>query len=256
MDPLVAQDGPLGALVAFFAENTLPWRAIATAGPLSFAWAWAWLSLAGTLKRRRGWRTGYTRKVFHFSVFGTAAALEATLGTPHVCLFAGMGLLVVAIAVLRGDGDLRYEALAREQDAPHRTLYIVVPTFATVVGGLASNVLFGPVALVGYLVAGLGDAVGEPVGTRFGRHRYRVPSLRSVPTTRSLEGSSAVLVVATLACAAAFWMSPALGLSARALGLVLLIGVTSAVVEGLSPHGWDNALLQVVPAWMAWGQSG
>jgi len=38
---------------------------------------------------------------------------------------------------------------------------------------------------------GWGDAVGEPVGTRFGRHPYRVPSLAGVPATRTLEGSLA-----------------------------------------------------------------
>jgi len=26
--------------------------------------------------------------------------------------------------------------------------------------------------MVGYLVGGLGDAAGEPVGTRWGKHRY------------------------------------------------------------------------------------
>ena len=31
------------------------------------------------------------------------------------------------------------------------------------------------------------------------------------------------------------------------LGLALLF----TVVEALSPHGWDNALLQIVPAWAA-----
>jgi hypothetical protein len=42
-----------------------------------------------------------------------------------------------------------YEAMARETDAPHRTHYIIVPYFATLIGGLASNILFGPVAVVG-----------------------------------------------------------------------------------------------------------
>ncbi len=241
--------GRLGEqLVAFFVDNTLPPGAIATAGPLGLAWAWAWLSLAGWLNVRRGWRTGYTRKVFHLAVFTTAAGLQATLGTPHVCLFAGMAMLVVGASVLRGDGDLRFEALAREADAPHRALYVVVPTVATALGGLFANVLFGPAALAGYLVAGLGDAVGEPVGTRWGRHRYRVPSRRAVAATRSLEGSAAVLVVSALACAAALLLSPDLEAGARALWIVPAVALASAAVEAVSPHGWDNATMQLVPA--------
>ena len=72
--------------------------------------------------------------------------------------------------MLCGPGNPRYEALAREQDA-YRTYYIVIPFFATMIGGIASNVFFGPIAAIGYLVGGLGDAAGEPVGTRWGRHQ-------------------------------------------------------------------------------------
>ena len=235
----------------FFIGNFPSGRALAVGGPAGLAWSLAALWLAGRLKRR-GVRTGYTRKIFHFLIFGTAAGLQWGCGTPAVCLFGGMCSLVVFYAVWRGPGHLLYEAMARERDEPHRTFFILVPYFTTLVGGLATNILFGPCALAGYLVAGLGDAIGEPVGTRFGRHRYRVRSLASVPATRSLEGSAAVLLMSAGALALAAAASPVITLGHFGLLKIGIIAAIAALTEAFSPHGWDNATMQVVPAALAW----
>jgi len=241
----------LDKVVGFFLENFPSWKAIAVQGPLGLAWSFAALWFAGTLKRS-GTRTGYTRKVFHFLIFGTVAALQWRLGTPAVCLFGGMCTLAVFFAVWRGRGNLVYEALAREKDEPHRTFFILVPYFATLVGGLVSNIVFGPVALAGYLVTGLGDAIGEPVGTMLGKHHYRVRSLSSVPATRSLEGSVAVFVMSVIALWLAAALSPHITLTAFGTPKVLLIAAACTLAEAISPHGWDNATMQIVPTALVW----
>jgi phytol kinase len=238
-------------MVAFVADNFPSWRALALGGPPGLVWAFACLYAAGRLKRDRGWKTGYTRKVFHFLIFGTVAACQALWGTPGVCLFGAMCTLAIACAVWRGPGHLLYEALAREKDAPRRTYYVVVPYLATLLGGVASNVLFGPVALVGYLVTGLADAAAEPVGTRFGRHPYRVFAVSAVPATRTLEGSAAVFVMSLAAVALAIALSATLVLTPRALAVMPLLALAATLVEAVSPHGWDNATLQIVPSALA-----
>ena len=235
----------------FFIRNFPSGKALAIGGPAGLAWSWTALWIAGMLKRS-GTRTGYTRKVFHFLIFSTAAFLQWRLGTPAVCLFGGMCSLVVFYAVWRGSGHLLYEAMARERDEPHRTFFILVPYFTTLAGGLAANILFGPFALAGYLVAGLGDAIGEPVGTRFGKHRYRVWSLAAVPATRSLEGSAAVLAMSAIALILAAAASPHIVLGPHGLLKVGAIAVASTLLEAISPHGWDNATMQVAPAALAW----
>jgi phytol kinase len=245
-------DAVLERLLDFAARNTPSWSAVVLGGPPSLAWSFAALWWAGWLQRR-GARTGYTRKVFHFLIFTTVALLEWRLGTPAVCLFGSACTVAVFTAVWLGPGSLLYEAIARPKDAPHRTLFVVVPYLATLLGGLASNLAFGPVAVAGYLVTGLGDAIGEPVGTRFGKHVYRVRSLSSVPATRSVEGSAAVFVMSAMALAVAAAVSPEIGLSGGSgAAKVLAIGAASAVVEAVSPHGWDNLTMQVVPTAMAW----
>lgn len=238
------------ALGDFVAVNIPSWPALAAGGPLSLAWAYSALYLAGYLKRHKGWPTGYSRKLFHFTIFGTVAVLHSTGGTPAVCLFGAMTSLVVFHAVLLGDGHLLYEAMAREKDAPRRTWYIVIPYFATLVGGVCSSLLFGKAAVAGYLVAGLGDAIGEPAGVMFGKHRYRVPTFGRIQCTRSLEGSAAVCAVSIGAAFAALSLCGSGSTVGHDAGLALAIGAVSAGVEAVSPHGWDNATMQIVPSFL------
>jgi phytol kinase len=235
-------------IVRFFTANLPDLPTLAVGGPVGLAWAGACLVFAGLLKTRRQFKTGYTRKIFHFLIFGTVVVVHRFWGSPGVCLFGGMTSLVIAYAVLRGSGHVMYEAMAREKDAPRRTYYIVVPYFATLIGGLLSNILFPSTAVFGYLVTGLGDAVAEPVGTRFGRHEYRVPALTGVRAIRSLEGSAAVFVASLLALTVWFALSHQLDLSGRSFLVVVLISFVSTLVEAVSPHGWDNATMQVIPA--------
>ena len=177
---------------------------VALGAVLALVWSYSCLSFAGYLKTRMRLRTGYTRKLFHALIFISAVVVQAFGGFVAVCVFGLMVSLVVGLAVVRGPNDRLYEALAREQDGPARTYYIVVSYFATLIGGLASNILFGPLALVGYLVGGLGDAAGEPVGTRWGRHRY----LTKARGTKTLEGSIAVLIASALALLIAVAITP------------------------------------------------
>ncbi len=159
--------------------------------------------------------------------------------------------LVVAYAVWRGKGHGFYEALAREQDGPDRTYYIIAPYFATMIGGLANNFVFGPLAIMGYLVGGLGDAAGEPVGTRWGKHRYAVSALGKVETTRSYEGSLGVLIVSLVALLIGIAVTPELHLNLRAMIFLPVIAFACAIVEAVSPHGWDNTPMQIVPAMLS-----
>ena len=165
-------------------------RLIPTAGelvvwfPAGLIWSFLTLVVCGKLKVDFHWQTPFTRKINHFVIFTSAAVVSLTGGTSSVCAFALGVSSVIAWAVVRGDGNLLYEAMARERDAPHRTYYIVVPFLSTAFGGILSNLLWGhQAAVLGYLVAGIADALAEPVGFRFGRIRYRVPSRAGRGTT-------------------------------------------------------------------------
>ncbi len=214
---------------------------------LALSWAYSCLKLAAHLKTRFRVRSGYTRKLFHVLIFSSAAVVNVFGGFWAVCVFGVMVSLVVGLAIRRGPGDGFYEALAREQDGPDRTYYIVVPYFATLIGGMTTTVIFGPLAVVGYLVGGLGDAAGEPAGVRWGRHSYRV----SPKVSKTLEGSLAVLAASFVALVIAMAISPQLSFDPRSLVVVPIIAVVCTIVEAFSPRGWDNVPMQIVPTVLA-----
>lgn len=211
--------------------------------------------LCGWLRTRRGLRAGDTRKLFHFSIFTTATALATTVGVPGVNLLGGLMAIYVAWTLWVGSGHLLYEALARPTDHPRRSLYIVLPFAATALGGILSGLLFGRFAAVGYAVTGFGDAVGEPVGIRYGKHRYRVPGLGiGVDSERSLEGSASVFVASLLAALAVLSLPGLLASDpwGRRLTVAAGIAVASTVVEAASHHGLDNLTIQLAASSVAW----
>lgn len=211
--------------------------------PASIAYAIAAAFLAGHLRTSRGVRTPYTRKIFHFIIFTAAGLLQIALGLPAVVVFGSVTSAIVLFAVWRGDGFPFYEAMARPSDAPRRTLFILIPLVTTALGGVVSNLFFPAWAFVGYLVCGWGDAVGEPVGTRWGRHRYSVPSMGGVKSTRSIEGSLAVFLAGTAATAVALALQ---GVSAPQIAVIAAgAGLAGALVEAISTHGLDNFTVQV-----------
>lgn len=214
---------------------------------VALIWSYSCLHLAAQLKIRYRLRTGYTRKLFHLLIFSSAAVSNAFGGFWAVCVFGLMVSLVVGLAVIRGPGDRFYEALAREQDGPDRTYYIVIPYFATLIGGMTSNVIFGPLAVVGYLVGGLGDAAGEPAGVRWGRHPYA----SSGGVTKTLEGSVAVLAASVVALVIGVAIIPQLSFDLRSLITLPTIAIVCTLVEAFSPRGWDNVPMQVVPTVLA-----
>lgn len=218
--------------------------------PFSALYAWGMLELVGYLRVRAGVRTAYTRKIFHFVIFTMASILQLRFGPPAVALFGGIVGLGVLGTVYLGEGHRYYEAIARPTDAPQRTLFILMPLIMTVLGGLTSNILFHEFAYVGYLVCGWGDAVAEPVGTRWGKHPYRVPSLSGVPARRSLEGSFAVFIVGWFAAFVA--LVSAGQPMARAAGVGFACGIAGSFVEAISTHGMDNFTTQVAASAVAW----
>jgi len=207
-----------------------------------------YLWLGGYLKLKKGFRTGYSRKVIHVCVFITAVLIQTIGDLGLVLLYGGIGFLVILFAVFKGDGHILFEGMAREQDEPHRAHFVIVPLFATAIGGLMANLLFGGTAVIGYLVAGLGDAAGEPVGTRFGKHRYRVPSFKRVKATRSIEGSAAVFLVSLAAIIGGLSLLYGSVMYMPSFLWILVVALASALIEAISPHGWDNLSMQLVPA--------
>ncbi len=233
-----------------FVQALPDFKTILFLGPPLFLFTALGAWLAGYLRICKCVQTAYTRKLFHFYIFSAAGIVHLLFGLPQVVLFGSIVSGCVLYAIWRGEEFPFYEALARPLDAPHRSYFILLPMLTTLLGGVLANLLFGRLALVGYFVCGWGDAVGEPVGARWGRHRYRVLSMRGVPATRSWEGSGAVWLAGS---GAAFLAVLAQGIPVSvALAAGLVCGTVGAFVEAVSTHGLDNLTIQLAAAGAAW----
>lgn len=245
------EKGATGTYLLTFAESLIPsvrLTILLTPPLIIYIFLAAWL--AGYLCSIRNIATPYTRKIFHVFIFMMAGILQMLIDVSAVVLFGTLTSLAVLYAVYRGEGFPFYESMARPTDRPRRSLFIIIPLITTALGGLTANILFGSIAYIGYLVTGLGDAVGEPVGKRWGQHTYKVPSLAGVPAKRSLEGSAAVFFTSILVSLLALWTG---GTDFTiALGTAFACGITAGLVEAVSNHGIDNFTIQVAATAVAY----
>lgn len=208
-------------------------------------WAYICAEVSACLKRKKALRTGYTRKSYHFLVFISAAAINLIFGFSGVCLF---GILVsgfIFYALIRREASGLYLALARESDHPNSALYVLIPYLSTLSGGILINYFFPDLVIIGYLVCGVADASGEVIGTRFGRHQFRVRIFNIHKSVKSLEGSSAILLFSFLI----YILYPVIAGQTLSTGMILWMLLSSLIVtlaEILTPKGFDNLSIQLI----------
>ena len=215
-------------------------------------YATAWL--LGRWVLARGARVNYTRKILHFVLFFVPLALADWIPYPaSIATVVGSGLVFVACIAsfalpLRSRSDFlstAYASIDRPEDRPHTLVWITTQALATYAVLVAVVVWLDrydqrPLVYITVLVAAIGDGLAEPVGVRFGRHRYRVRALFSDRTyTRSLEGSACVAASGVLAVHVlrGHFTVPEYALA------MLLIPVAMTLAEALSPHTWDGPFL-------------
>lgn len=224
----------------------------------SVAWS------CGMLVRHRGVRVNYTRKVVFFSMF-----LVPLLGS-QLCPFPAVdplqkmlrSILFFLLVMLFTQPIRRrvpfletlFLAIDRPEDRPH-TLWWLLSQLAA--GYAVLLILLAwfhreghpELALALVLVHGLGDGLAEPVGVRFGRHRYRARALcGSLTYTRSLEGSACVFV-AGLLTVLVFQESFTPLQFAWAL---LVFPLSASLGEAFSPHTWDTPLMHATGGLSLW----
>ncbi|MDB5227026.1 MAG: hypothetical protein JWN78_1219 [Bacteroidota bacterium] len=237
----------INILFHFFIDNFPSLKLISWLFPVSLVWSFSVLYLAGSLKIKFLWKTGYTRKLFHFLIFFSACLYQQLLGLPGVFILGWAVSIAVLYACYKGSNNLFYEALAREKDAPYRTKYILYSYIATFIGGVLANLLFGHYAIFGYAVTGIADAIAEPVGIKWGRHVYKAVSFDKKISVKSVEGSLAIMISSIISISMIVYSS---GVFVTAFPMIILIAFVCTIVEAFSPSGTDNALLQLTASFL------
>jgi len=211
----------------------------------------------GLLVRYRGMKVNYTRKINFFALYLIPMLVDwlcPTVNTTAATAVRAVFFMVFMAFFLKpirerlhvaGTMFLSYD---RPEDRPHTMFWLTTQLFAGYAVLIPMQILFrklgfAELIFIPILVHGFGDGLAEPVGVRFGKHKYSCRSLFNQRRyTRSLEGSSCVFVaglVAVLVFYASF--TPAQFIAAL---LVVPLGMTLA--EAFSPHTWDTPYMFLV----------
>lgn len=202
-----------------------------------------WLS--GYLKIKYKLKAGYSRKIFHFLIFTTAGIAGISGGFEAVQVFGTAVGIILVFAVIRGYKSKLFAAVARPGDKPYEKFYVIIPFLMTVLGGMTSNILFGKYALIGYITAGWGDAAGEPAGTLWGKHRYRIPTFTGIRCYRTVEGSIAVFIASFTGCLLVSLIGFHLPFP-PIIYISLITALITMIVEAFTFHSIDNLTIQVI----------
>jgi phytol kinase len=198
--------------------------------------------VAGRLKLAGWCRAGDARKLNHVTALAGGAVIFGWLPEPigRASCYAGIAVAFGLLLMMCAFHERRifrtmFAGYARESDAPHEAFHVWFSWLVSIVGLVAIDQLFGDLTITrtAGLVLGLADGVAEPVGVRWGRHRYRLPSVTGGPPSyRSCEGSAAVFLTTVLVVVTT--------LPLVSVGPVLVMALVVTLAEAASPHGLDN----------------
>jgi dolichol kinase len=207
--------------------------------------------VAGYCKRRGSLRAGDARKLNHVvALVGGAFCFGWLSPNQGRVSFFLAGLILLACLLLacrlrrRPIADVIFAGYAREPEAPGAAAQVWLPWLAGFYGLGLVDALFADwtITRTAALILGLADGIAEPVGSRYGKHRFAVMDpLFGGRRTRSLEGSLAVFLTSLTV----MLISANAGGSLALLAGAALSSLGVACCEALTPHGLDNFTIPV-----------
>jgi dolichol kinase len=231
--------------------------------------------LGGLVVVYKNVKVNYTRKIQHlfayllpllFHSFLPKPSSDSGLYKPVISACWGYWFVLLAFLVVIYPIRTRirfvsimFSCLDRPEDRPHTLKWIVTQVVLGYViiqsfGVFCQYMQFYNAEALNYifvLTTGVGDGLAEPVGIRFGRHKYKTRALcSSRKFTRSLEGSACVFVVC-LICCLGFYNSYENWL--QCLVACLTIPLVMTLAEAFSPHTWDTPFLMLSGAGLILG---
>ena len=219
--------------------------------------------IGGLLVLNKGVKTNYTRKINHFSILFLPFFLDMIIpyrspnGSGNDFFLTTIGLLFGLLYFLMFIKPIRervntintaFLSIDRPEDRPYTLVWITTQTAACF---LVSIPLFGYLMMINrmelifiiIIINGIGDGLAEPIGVRFGKHKYRTYALFTKKKyERSIEGSSCVFITSLLTIILfSFSFSPN-----QFIVALITIPILMTLAEAFSPHTWDNAFLFIV----------
>jgi phytol kinase len=226
--------------------------------------------IAGIISIKTDANIGYTRKTLHFCSFFLPFGINRLFPMQSNIFVTLIKFWGICLVYLLANKTIRrhfwpsaiiFRAIDRPDDRPYTLSWMVTQFLASTVVLASFSFLwikfeemkdgdnnFADLALILVLINGLGDGLAEPVGVRFGKHKYTTRALYydgkfwNGEFTRSYEGSSVVFLV-SLATIGGFYFVFTIG---QLVVAFLTIPIIMTLTEAFAPRTWDNPFLSLI----------
>ena len=209
---------------------------------------------SGLLVRHKGIKVNYTRKINHFALFFIPVFLRSVF--PHEPSFQrfiigcviGTLILFIYIQPIRNKIPIiatMFSSFDRPEDRPNTLWWLFTQILAGYIILVPAVIIFVQNGLAGLiwiplLILAFGDGLAEPVGIRFGKHKYETYAFFSkTKYVRSFEGSACVFI-ASIIVIIVFQSSFT---QLQFIIALIIIPFLMTIVEANSPHTWDTPTL-------------
>lgn len=188
------------------------------------------LGLAELLRRRRGYGSGFTRKVIHIGVGMMIWLVPFLFTNPWPFVAACVMFMIINLI------DWRYGLIGSMQSRHRSNLGTVYfPLAAAVVALIFWDT--PPLMVAALMPLTWGDGMAPVIGAAYGRRIYRVHT-----STRTVEGSLGFFVAGFIFTWLALWAMPGMpeiSPTGAVLPALVIMAVTT-VIEAISIWGLDN----------------
>jgi phytol kinase len=202
------------------------------------------IGLAEGLRRRRGYGSGFTRKVIHIGVGMMSWFIPFLFSSPWPFVATCAAFMVLNLL------DWRYGFVSAMQSSNRSNLGTVYFPLAAAVVAL---VFWDrpPLMVAALMPLTWGDGLAPVIGAAYGKRIYRIHT-----STRTLEGSAGFFVAGFIFTWLALWVVPGLPdiTPTAALLPALVIMAVTTLIEAVSIWGLDNltvtaAAILILRAW-------
>jgi phytol kinase len=199
-------------------------------------------------------KVNYSRKINHFALFFMPVFISIFINYKENIWsqIAGLILNIVFLAILSKPFRERcsvietmFASFDRPEDRPHTLSWLATQSIAgsiilIILGYFFTYIGKSELILAPVLINGIGDGLAEPIGIKFGKHKYKTKGFFTNKSFyRSIEGSMCVYIVSVLTV---ILLYNSFSIKQFVLA-VMIVPVLLTLAEAWAPHTWDTPFL-------------
>lgn len=209
----------------------------------------------GLLVTYRNLKVNYSRKIVHISYFMVPQLLDTEIIVFNKNTLTELWnvliiftLLIFILEIVRNKSSLlkiMFSAIDRPEDRPWTTFWFISQLCMSIPIIACFSILFNRLdknhyIFIPLIILAFGDGLAEPIGTRFGYHKYTVSGFCvNNKYTRSVQGSMCVAFFSLLSILIYYEDFNKASITFSLVSLPILL----TFVEAKSPHTWDNPII-------------